>query len=185
MGNSPSGSAEFRFPLELPEEMREELRRPLGKLLQGHQVLASLGKGRVATVGDFCTLDLIQRGGQPDIAIVDHMTRRAPSPGGATAFSGWPGARQKVRNPAGVITEELWTAVDEAFKSSRRVLIEVQGEEDLGALPCIALAPEGSHVLYGLAGRGVVLVVVDEGSRSRALEIIGRMRHGRSGTLQT
>lgn len=178
MGSTPSGSGELRFPLRLPEEMREELREPLGVVLQGHQVIPTLRPGRVATVGDFCTVDLMQRGRFPDLALVDHMTKRTPGPQWAAALQGWPGVRRRVRNPAGTITEELWTAVDEAFKSSRRVLVEVQGEEDLGALPCIALAPPGSNVLYGLPGRGVVLVVTGEETRSRALGILGRMTYG-------
>ncbi len=179
MGSTPSGYADLRFPLGLPEVMREELREPLGQLLQGHQVIPSLAPGgRVATVGDFCSQDLMQRGRLPDLALVDHMSKRVPGPKWVQAFRGWPGDRRRVKNPPGVITADLWLAVDEGFKSARRVLIEVQGEEDLGALPCIALAPPGSSVLYGLPGRGVVLVVADEGARSKALEIMGRMQHG-------
>lgn len=179
MESTPSGSGDLHFPLRLPEVMREELRRPFGRLVRGPEVLGAIAAaGRVATVGDYCTADLMERGRTPDLAVVDLKTKRAPDPLRAKVFAKFPGRRIWVKNPAGEITRELWRAVDEAFKSSGRVLIEVQGEEDLAALVCIAMAPDGSAVLYGMPDLGVVVVKASAGARAQALEILRRMDRG-------
>ncbi len=179
MESMPSGSADLRFPLRLPEAMREELRRPLGSLVKGPAVLTALnGARRVVTVGDYCTADLIERGRTPDLAVVDLKTKRTPDPLRAKAFAQFPGRRIRVKNPAGEITHDLWRAVDEAFKTGGRVLIEVQGEEDLAALVCIAMAPDGSAVLYGMPDRGVVVVMASGRARAQALDILRRMDRG-------
>jgi uncharacterized protein (UPF0218 family) len=83
-----------------------------------------------------------------------------------------------VRNPSWEITVDLWRAIGEAFKTGDRVLIEVQGEEDLAALACIAMAPDGSAVLYGLPDRGVVVVKASARARGQALDILRRMDRG-------
>ncbi len=179
MESTPSGSADLHFPLRLPEAMQEELRRPLGSIVKGPAVLKALNAAkRVATVGDYCTADLMERGRAPDLAVVDLKTKRTPDPVRAKVFAQFPGRRIRVKNPAGEITHELWRAVNEAFKSDRRVLIEVQGEEDLAALVCIAVATDSWAVLYGMPDRGVVVVKASAGARSQALDILRRMDRG-------
>lgn len=114
----------------------------------------------------------------PDIAIVDLKTKRQEESRYLEVFARWEGERRRVQNPPAHITQELWDAIDEAFKSEKRVLIEVQGEEDLAALPCIALAPSGAVVLYGYPDRGAVVVPVDDRARMRVIGLMGRMEHG-------
>jgi hypothetical protein len=159
--------------------MREELRVPLGLPLKGEELLrAIMGYEPLVTVGDYCSADLMGRGVVPDIAIVDLKTKRQEESRYLEVFARWEGERRRVQNPPAHITQELWDAIDEAFKSEKRVLIEVQGEEDLAALPCIALAPSGAVVLYGYPDRGAVVVPVDDRARMRVIGLMGRMEHG-------
>ncbi|TOF02143.1 DUF359 domain-containing protein, partial [Vibrio parahaemolyticus] len=61
-------------------------------------------------------------------------------------------------NPPGTITEELLDAIIKAYeinKTGNKVLIVVDGEEDLAVLPCVITAPPGTVVLYGQPGEGV------------------------------
>ena len=53
--------------------------------------------------------------------------------------------------------------------------LEVRGEEDLLALVCIALAPDGAIVAYGQPGEGAVIVRVDPSTRGRVHDILRRM----------
>ena len=80
-----------------------------------------------------------------------------------------------LENPAGMIRKEVWPVISEAFKSRERVRLEVRGEEDLLALACIALAPEGAVVAYGQPGEGAVIVRVDRAARARVHDILRRM----------
>ncbi len=176
-GSTPSGFAEFAgATLRLPESLRENLKWPLGPLVHGPDVIPALGTASpVVTVGDFCTLDLIARGRTPDLCLVDFKTKRQEDPELRDAFARVHARIVRLKNPAATISAEAWSVVSEAFKSEERVRVEVQGEEDLLALVCIALAPETAAVLYGLPGQGVVVVRADPAAKARVLDILNRM----------
>jgi len=175
--STPSAFDEFAgVTLRLPESLRENLKWPLGPLVQGPDVLTALGTASpVVSVGDFCTLDLIARGRTPDVCLVDFKTKRQEDPELRDAFSRVRAKILRLKNPAATITAEAWPVLSEAFKSEERVRVEVQGEEDLLALVCIALAPETAAVLYGMPGQGVVVVRADHAAKSRVLDILRRM----------
>ena len=176
-GNSPSAFAEFAdVTLRLPESLRENLKWPLGPVVHGADVLPALGNASpLVTVGDFCTLDLIARGRTPDLCLVDFKTKRQEDPELREAFARVHARIARLRNPAATIVSEAWRVLSEAFKSEERVRVEVQGEEDLLALVCIALAPETAAVLYGMPGQGVVVVRADREAKSRVLGLLQRM----------
>ncbi|OGS49450.1 MAG: hypothetical protein A3K68_04225 [Euryarchaeota archaeon RBG_16_68_13] len=175
--SSPSAFDEFALvALRLPEHLRENLRWPLGPLVQGPDVLPAIGSASpVVTVGDFCTLDLVARGRSPDVCIVDFKTKREEDPELREALQGIGTKVLRITNPAGTIQPAAWEAVSEAFKSEERVRVEVRGEEDLLALVCVARAPESAAVLYGMPSQGVVVVKPDPAAKSRVLEILRRM----------
>ena len=83
--------------------------------------------------------------------------------------------RIEAANPAGVLTESMWKGIAEAYKSKERVMVVVQGKEDLATMPCIALAPLGSVVLYGMPGKGVVVVRVDEEAKRKVKSVLLQM----------
>lgn len=160
----------------LPEAMREELRVPLGRLMSGAAAYRAVRAApKVVTVGDACTGDLAKRGRIPDVAVVDYRTRRSEDAGLAAAVRGVGAKVLTARSPAATLTRELWAALDEAFKSGERVRVEVLGEEDLAALAAIVLAPEGTAVLYGQPGEGVVVVTVDAAAKAKVRDLLSRM----------
>src|SRR5213594_544591 len=164
-GSTPSEFAEFsRRDLVLPEAMRAELARPLGRLVRGGEVVAAV-KGA----------DLVERGVLPQIAVVDFKTKRIEEPRWHTKLKGVGDWVIVLENPAGMIRKEVWPVISEAFKSRERVRLEVRGEEDLLALVCIALAPEGAVVAYGQPDEGAVIVRVDRAAKERVRDILRRM----------
>ena len=105
----------------------------------------------------------------------DCKTRRQEGPGLREAFARIRARVVRLKNPAATIAADAWPILSEAFKSEERVRVEVQGEEDLLALVCIALAPETAAVLYGMPGQGVVVVRAEPAAKSRVLDILRRM----------
>ncbi len=176
-GGHASAFAPFAsVTLRLPESLRENLRWPMGPLVHGADVLPAVGSASpVVTVGDFCTLDLIARGRTPDVCLVDFKTRRQEDPELREAFARVHARVVRLKNAAATISSEAWTVLSEAFKSEERVRVEVQGEEDLLALVCIALAPETAAVLYGMPGQGVVVVRADQAAKVRVHDLLKRM----------
>ena len=179
MGSSPS-EFDDAFPEEdlvLPEDMREELARPLGDVVQEDALETLLaGSERTIAVGDVVTATMLRRGIDPDVAVFDYRTRRGDASDLKLLAEHIGGALVRVENPPGRITRALWVAVRDAARGSERVKIEVAGEEDLASLVAIATAPEGAHVVYGLPQQGLAVVRVDESTRAFAVAAIKRMR---------
>ncbi len=175
--SSPSEFGEFfGRDLALPEALRADLARPLGRLVRGNEVVAAVrGAKPLVTVGDYTTADLVERGILPQIAVVDFKTKRIEEPRWHTKLKGVGDWVVMIDNPAGTIRKDVWPVISEAFKSRERVRLEVRGEEDLLALVCIALAPEGAVVAYGQPGEGAVVVRVDRQARTRVHDILRRM----------
>jgi uncharacterized protein (UPF0218 family) len=165
--------------LSLPESAREVMREPLGPIIQDAGLKRHLeGAGVIVTVGDMVTATLLDGGYDVSLAVFDFKTRRTEKRDFRGRLGKMRGKRLRVRNPPAMITLELWEAIQNAFfliGTGARVAIEVEGEEDLAAIPAIIMAPEGARVLYGMPGKGMVVVTVDSGARKKAQALLGLM----------
>ncbi len=177
-GSTPSGYAES-FPerdLELPEDLRDALAKPMGEFVQAWSLKKRLKDApRVVSVGDVVTVTLLQMNMEPDVAVFDYRTKRSEDVGAKERIAKMSGRLVKVENPPGRITRAMWREVRDAVNARDRVKIEVSGEEDLAALVVIATGPEGTGVLYGIPNEGMVLVRVGPESRAFAAAVIRRM----------
>lgn len=169
--------------IELPEELRPLMKKPLGTLYVGkgsdtiEKFIGELASPtRLISVGDVTTFHLLEAGIFPDICIVDNRTKREPV---ATHMS----TRNmdkvyeeiSVDNPAGIISDELIKTLCEAFAARKPIRIFVRGEEDLATLPVILLAPVGAVVLYGQPDEGVVFVKVTREKKRELREIFEKL----------
>lgn len=161
----------------LPEDMRSKLSKPLGTLFTPAELdtgafeKAVMDAPLVVTVGDRVTETVGSMGRVPDVQVVDSRENRKDRKPPDVAFD----SQIKVRNPAGAITEEAISGIREAFRGTKPVRVLVEGEEDLLAIPVIALAPESTLVLYGQPGEGIVAVVADAEAKKRDKEILSEM----------
>ncbi len=168
--------------LELPPALRSALKDPLGPIAADPiaavetAVDSGITEMFVVAVGDVVTSDLLAAGHTPAVAVVDGRTERAAVSDrvidrlAAGDFS----AELTATNPPGTITPELAAAIRTAL-GDEPALIQVDGEEDLAALPAILAAPAAAVVLYGQPGEGVVAVAVDEATRDRVRRLLSRM----------
>jgi hypothetical protein len=171
--------------LRLPEELRSELKPPLGRLFKGRgQECIAPMQGllapapRVIAVGDVTTFCLLSYSGRkPDICIVDHKTKRKPVPDHVQQGIGELDEyeRIEVANPPATLTQELVDVIRNLLAGDRRVKIVVDGEEDLATLPAILYAPLGSTVVYGQPNEGSVAVVVTPERKAYAKSIMDKM----------
>ena len=167
--------------------MRPSLARPQGRLFRSSEVGGKDFSETVArhklviTVGDRTTEALAAFGRVPDLQVVDGKEeRRARKPPSVPYVS-----ILRASNPPATLTTEVIEAVRSALSSRKPARVLVDGEEDLVAIPVIALAPDSSLVLYGQPGEGMVAVVVDSTSkkRNRALmDELGIPRQGEAGS---
>lgn len=154
--------------LRLPLVHRERFRDPFGDLYpELHAALPRLSGKAVYTVGDVVTRNILAQGISPVIAIIDGQTKRVPC--GQTPLLNAP--KIHVKNPAGMITDELVQAITDAVALPPAVIM-VDGEEDLAVIPLVLAAPEGAVVLYGQPGEGVVIRDIDLAAKKTAAEML-------------
>ncbi|HUR60783.1 MAG TPA: DUF359 domain-containing protein [Candidatus Thermoplasmatota archaeon] len=177
----------------LPEPLRRELAAPFGPVLSTEQLGQQLTDSDVLVcVGDVVSLTIKELGLSPRLFVCDFQTQRGQADRMFEVELGsWGRLAFKVRNPAGQVTREAWDAirlgmeygagsaredgdVDEDGDGPDPVRIFVEGEEDLLGLPCFLEAPLGAKVLYGMPGKGVVVVDVTPAFQDRVRALLTR-----------
>jgi uncharacterized protein (UPF0218 family) len=173
-GGTRSGSSEQRVWV-VPESLRGALAERYGPVYSGPEAerrIRSLGV--FASCGDRVTELAIRLGNLPLLGIVDFKTQRN-EPVDPTVFAPLAArARRRVANPAGMLTEHLRFAVREMVGSGGG-LLEVDGEEDLGALALVEALPAGATVIYGIPGAGVSFVGVDPATQEHVKALVAQM----------
>lgn len=176
MASLRSGSGNSFGRLVLPPHLRHRLGEITGQIVPEDALRNALRDSRViVTIGDVVTLTLLEAGMVPDISVVDFKTKRIPQRELEARLAKFKQPTVKVRNPPGEITPELWGAVRDGYANLRKLRIVVDGEEDLAALPCIALSPEGTTVIYGIPNRGLMVLHVDRKARHDVEDILKQM----------
>ncbi|MFC6756844.1 MULTISPECIES: GTP-dependent dephospho-CoA kinase family protein [Haloarcula] len=161
--------------LTLPAALRSELKEPMGALYTDTAALLSDAGEPLVAVGDMVTYHLLEAGRVPDLALVDEQTKRSAVDSDVTAAITGFDRTVGVDNPAGTLTRELLEAMRAGLDSDDTTLVDVDGEEDLAALPAVLVAPETASVVYGQPDEGMVLVTPNGSVRERVRSILARM----------
>jgi uncharacterized protein (UPF0218 family) len=167
----------------LTAALRDRLKTPFGKLYpcKDDACLRDIVKSfkdtpKVIAIGDVTAYHLLKAGIVPDMCIVDDMTMRLPVDHEVRKGTSHKSFKDLVvKNPAGVITQELIDAIKNNMHSKDPVRIFVDGEEDLAVIPACEYAPAGSLVLYGQPHEGVVAVEVTDEKRRETRALMGQM----------
>jgi uncharacterized protein (UPF0218 family)/phosphopantetheine adenylyltransferase len=168
-----------QLPRRLPTENREALTTPKGDVFAVRdgppeervvQRLRELNPPKVITVGDVTTQTILRAGFQPDVMIVDGITKRGPFEGNFEASR-----RFLVYNPAAAIYPETWSAIATGLNGEGTSLVVVDGEEDLMGFPAVLLAPDDSVVLYGQPDVGIVWIPVTQENKQLAEDLLQAM----------
>jgi uncharacterized protein (UPF0218 family) len=157
-----------QYTLELPEHLRQSLKGPKGELFSRSELGAAedacayIRKNKLApviAVGDLVSINLAKVNCQATLSILDGKTKRNDP----VEFTISTDLTFTATNAAAEIRPEVWIAIELALsagESGKTAKLLIEGEEDLTALPAVALAPSGSAVVYGLPDRGIVVIKV-------------------------
>jgi uncharacterized protein (UPF0218 family) len=161
---------------KLPTDLRSRLREPLGKIVTDAELKNELNENSTCiVVGDESAISIHKNNYKIKLAIVDFQTQRRNDQKLKEDVKKIGEIVIEVDNPAGTITDELWSAIEQALKNPNAVRIEVTGEEDLAFIPCMLLAPEDVVIIYGYPGRGMVLAYVNSANREAAQNALNSM----------
>ncbi len=151
------------------EDLKEKLRKPLGRLYLGDvkfdQKFARASP--LVVVGDYSYSRFLEIGLRPHVVVVDMRVERRPI--GQPNLEGY--FLYRVKNPAGTITPEAAAAVVKAVKDGKGAVL-VDGEEDLLALPALSALTEKGLLVYGQPGKGYVVVKRSEKILKMIKEIV-------------
>lgn len=180
----------FKKTLILPEYLRKELRKPLGKVFKDTKSLLHyiniMEWTMVIAVGDIIVSSLLKEGVKIDIKVIDFKSRKKPIKIRTDPFQkGLKGLSFKnFKNNPGTINFKTAEKLKEIIKNNIKGTVPfrdspynwfiIDGEEDLLALPAILFAPLGSLVLYGHWQYGVIGVEVTEKIKEKIRRIIGK-----------
>jgi len=169
-----SASSEERVWV-VPASLRPTLAARYGPVYSGPEADRRIrALGIFGACGDRVTATAIALGKLPLVGIVDLKTRRH-EPVDPSSFAPLAArARVRVKNPAGMLSEQLRRAVRELVARGGG-LIEVDGEEDLGSLALVEALPAGATVIYGIPGAGVSFVKVDAVNKEHVRGLIAQM----------
>lgn len=145
--------------LILPEELREEVRKPFGRVLQGEELKKALEQSArpIIAVGDRCAHDLIKAGTPPDMLIFDFKIRRVEIPKEMKQqFALHASSPYVVLSAPGQISDQLVSAVERLLADGSGAIFVV-GEDDLSSLLVMAKSEAGTLV-YGQPEQGAVIV---------------------------
>ena len=163
----------------LTKALRQSLKRPLGDLVPGTEaecnrvladVVATEKPPMLILVGDTVSRNAVDSGIEPNVLIIDHLEKRGKS-------QPFPFHNRRIirtKNRAGRIEMEAWHAIEQAINEGG-ALVEVDGEEDLLTIAAVLSAPNGSLVVYGQPGVGIVFVRVSEVEKSETKKILDSM----------
>jgi uncharacterized protein (UPF0218 family) len=129
------------------------------------------GSKKIITVGDATTERLLSFDITPDIAVIDGVERRSLR----DYYINYPAKEMSCSNPAGMISRDAVHVLQRALETPSPVMVKVEGEEDMLALPLFTMAPKGSAVLYGQPLEGIVLVNITEEKQNQAKELMNRI----------
>ncbi len=164
--------------MKLPENLREDLKIPLGDLINdidvnNKNIQTKINpKSIIITVGDKTTENIISLGIRPQIQIIDGLEKRNQH---SIPLDKEINTVLTCKNPPGEITQESIQTIQKAFSSDPPIRIIVDGEEDLLVIPVCIAAPENSVVMYGQPNEGLVIVHVTPEIREKVQKILNVM----------
>jgi pantetheine-phosphate adenylyltransferase len=178
--------------LVMPDNLRPELRKPIGQVLIGDAIGSSIEahrNGIIVTVGDITTKTLLTAGVIPSLSIVDFLVERKPYPELNGRFAALHIFRVNVASGPGFIAKEAIEVIQKwSAHPEEKIVLAVSGEEDLLALPAIAYGPMGAVVYYGQPariatqsvaggpGQGLVEVVISADKQREAKTLLARFQ---------
>ena len=163
----------------LPENLRNELKIPLGKLISNSSsekesyIRKIYSEKVIITVGDATSQLLLDMGLIPLLHIVDGQEKRQKRlPPLANSIN----TEVTVKNNAGEISDESFNLIKNIFDQKPPIRLLVNGEEDLLVLPVCLFAPENSVVMYGQPNEGLVITEITNEIREKIQKIVNQMK---------
>lgn len=173
------GEIDTKGNLVLPRNLRDQLTKPMGKLLEtATEITTSFATHNddvVIVVGDVTTKTTLDAGLKPSLVIIDNKVERTLFTGLSTYLTTLLKHRKILRSGPGFISSEATDAVvswSRVAKPHDLFVLEIDGEEDLLTLSVIEQSPIGAVVYYGQPAEGIVEVIVTAEKKKEVIALL-------------
>ncbi len=147
--------------LILPRDLRGELAKPFGKVL--NFAPNHIDPDKTIAIGDVTTKMFNEKNLTHKLSVIDFVVKREKKFDQLSQLGFDERIETRiVENAAGEIRWELFESIKNALFDGERSVILVNGEEDLAVLPAILAAPLGFKIYYGQPDRGLIEILVTE-----------------------
>lgn len=169
----------FANTLKLPEKLRPILRRPFGKIIKNldDYKKISTSNNLIIAVGDIVVSNFMKIDYQPNISIIDLKTQRQLITD-KNVLKFLPIPDTIIINERATIEKNAAAVLNSILRKNsdlnRKYTVEIDGEEDLLAVPAILLSPLESIVVYGIRGVGGIMVRVTEEKKKEVKRIVAK-----------
>jgi len=161
--------------LILPDNLRPELSKPLGNVLNGDAIGSSIENHRsgiIITVGDITTTIVLTAGVVSNLLIIDFLVNRKQY---ETNIDNLQVYRKNIVSGPGYIAKDAIAFIQKwRMHPTEKVVLVVTGEEDLLTLPAVAYGPLGAVVYYGQPNHGLVEVVITDEKQREATTLLAK-----------
>lgn len=164
----------------ITESLRKKLSKPFGLLIKRKEIdFLKIDSHKIVTVGDVVTSVFNEKRNKQKISVIDFLVQRKRKFTNLKELGFEDNEFLiKIKNPAGLLTPSLFKAAFDVFKiKESRIIIVINGEEDLSVLPLILGAPLGYVIFYGQPrDKGIVRVDISEERKEQAYNLIGQFK---------
>lgn len=159
--------------LVLPDDLREELSEPFGKILSS--VPAKIEGAKTICVGDVTVGKFNENNLGQFLSIVDFNVQRKREFSTLNDLGFAPDLQKsEITNRHGTISTELFKAVLSAFETKIEQVIVIDGEEDLAVMPVALRAPLNFRIYYGQPSNGLVEILVTEEIKEKVFNLVNK-----------
>lgn len=160
--------------LFLPDTLRERLQKPFGSLVDPSE-MKTFDSSKLIAVGDVTTKVLREAGCRPALSIIDFVVERHQQKQDLHHLGIHSEIILSAKNPHSTVTPSLWKSLEKALalvKENKKVVLIIDGEEDLAVLPLLLLAPLDWIICYGQPHVGMVVIPVTQDTKEQGIAIL-------------
>jgi len=151
-------------------EIRKEISESNGEICSPSTIREKYSRRTVCAVGDVTTRNLRNASIDLFLQVVDLKTKRIAD----GSFFHEDGSI-KINNPPGVITHDLFIALEKIFREGKKTRIEIDGEEDLAVIPIIFYSKLDTVIAYGIPDTGMACLEVTQSLKKKIDDLLKRM----------
>src|SRR3989344_2552580 len=161
--------------LTITDDLRKIFKKPFGLLIRSPQEIKIPKCPYLITVGDVTTKLFNELDIHQNISVIDFKVARIKKFSSLKELG--VSSRVKVihvKNPAGCLMPSLFSEISRIFSDykNERIVLQIEGEEDLAVLPIVLSAPLNSIIFYGQPNKGLVRVDVSEEKKEETKKLV-------------